>query len=118
MNNEIVFATFSPDERTAVTTIIDRVTEIIPGVDRLSLHMDLAAVHRSTPLDLQRLSEASVIHLVHDVTGIVSHLDRDTGKLQDCFLPRHVSRSALDCLDCPDFQSCDVDRAGRCQRES
>ncbi|MDF1565302.1 MAG: hypothetical protein P1V51_19855 [Deltaproteobacteria bacterium] len=42
------------------------------------------------PLRLEELAAASDYDLLHDVTGIHNHLDRETGKLTGCFLPRYA----------------------------
>jgi len=57
-------------------------------VDFLGLTMDLLACHNQCPLDLARLAGAPIGDFVHDVFGIRHHLDRRTGELRDCFLPR------------------------------
>jgi hypothetical protein len=60
-----------------------------PSLDLLSIQMDLEACHtHGCPLDLERMREAKKSDLMHDVAGIRRHLDRDTGELRDCFLPR------------------------------
>lgn len=57
--------------------------------DRLSLAMDIEAVHNcGYPLDLRALLDAGAEDFTHDITGIRRYLDRDTGKLRDCFVPR------------------------------
>lgn len=57
--------------------------------DVLSMQMDLVATHANgCPLDFQRLEAADDFNLLHDVLGIERHLNRDTGQLQDFFLPR------------------------------
>jgi hypothetical protein len=58
------------------------------GEDRITLTMDLTAVHLNTPLDLQALLEADQFDFAHDVAGIQRHINRNTGKLGGCFLPR------------------------------
>lgn len=59
-----------------------------------TLVMDLTACHlNGTPLDLERLLEASEFDFVHDVWGIYTHIDRTTGTLQRCFMPRTAARS-------------------------
>lgn len=58
------------------------------GFNRLSLTMDLLACHNESPLNLQALLEADNGNFSHDVFGIVRHLDRDSGTLRDCFVPR------------------------------
>ncbi len=58
-------------------------------VDTMSLQMDLVATHISgCKLKLKELLESSVGDFLHDICGIMHHLNRTTGKLQDCFLPR------------------------------
>lgn len=50
---------------------------------------DIAQVHtRCCPLDLRKLLKAPDFDFLHDVLGIKKHLDRRTGRLRDCFLPR------------------------------
>jgi len=72
-----------------------------PKVDKRSLSMDLTACHlNGTPLKLEELLEADDFNFIHDVGGIRRHMDRRTGKLTDCFLPRFARPLALpDYLD-------------------
>jgi len=57
--------------------------------DRCSALMDLEACHISgTPLDWDALADGDVQDVAHDVFGIIHHIDRDTGRLGDCFSPR------------------------------
>lgn len=60
------------------------------GVERdlIDCQMDLEAAHMDTPLDLQRLASADDSNFAHDVGGIARHMNRETGKLEGCFLPR------------------------------
>ena len=51
--------------------------------------MDLTAVHASNPLRLEELAAADEGNFGHDVFGIRRHIDRETGKLTDCFCPRY-----------------------------
>jgi hypothetical protein len=52
--------------------------------------MDLTATHSNgCPLRLAELLEATDANLLHDVAGIRRHLNRDTGQLGGCFLPRY-----------------------------
>ena len=53
-----------------------------------SLSMDITAAHITCPLKLQKLLDADKGNFLHDVFGIISHIDRETGELQDCFFPR------------------------------
>ena len=53
--------------------------------------MDLMATHcNGNPLDLHGLLDANDMDLTHDVGGIRRYLDRRTGKLVDCFVPRYT----------------------------
>lgn len=55
--------------------------------------MDLTAVHlNDTPIDLGKLLGADDFNFVHDIMGIRKHLNRTTGKLENCFLPRCAKR--------------------------
>lgn len=58
---------------------------------RMSLMMDLLAadgVNGNPPVDLDALSKADDFNFIHDLGGICNHIDRTTGKLTGCFLPR------------------------------
>lgn len=56
--------------------------------------MDLTACHANgTPLRLAELLKADDGNFGHDVFGIRRHIDRETGKLGDCFLPRYARPS-------------------------
>jgi hypothetical protein len=58
----------------------------------LDWHMDVLAVHATVGLDLQRLLDADDFDFRHDILGIYSELDRETGKLRDHFVPRFALR--------------------------
>jgi hypothetical protein len=62
----------------------------LPSFTPLDIVMDLSAVHAHTPLRLEELAEADDFNLAHDVCGIQRHLDRRTGKLGGCFVPRYA----------------------------
>lgn len=54
--------------------------------------MDLTAVHANgTPLRLAALRSAPDTDFGHDVFGIRRYLDRETGQLMECFVPRCAS---------------------------
>lgn len=74
-----------------ISTILARADEL--GIehpfDRVSAVMDLKAAHANgCPLDFERLASADDFTLVHDVSGIYRHMDRETGQLMNCFRPR------------------------------
>lgn len=62
---------------------------------RVALMMDLEACHcNGCPLDLQGLLHAPrEFDFVHDVGGILRHLDRATGQLGGLFRPRYAART-------------------------
>lgn len=54
----------------------------------LDAHMDLTFAHEQCPLKLEQLLAADDANFAHDVFGIRKHMNRDTKKLEGCFLPR------------------------------
>ena len=59
----------------------------IPG--RCTLLMDIEACHcNGMPLHLSRLLEAPQFDFTHDVWGIIRHINRETGQIENCFVPR------------------------------
>jgi hypothetical protein len=57
--------------------------------------MDVTACHANgNPLRLFDLAAAPEFDFVHDVFGIYRHIDRETGKLSDCFVPRFTDTEA------------------------
>ncbi len=66
------------------------------GIDLnpLSLNMDITACHANgNPLRLQELLDADSFNFAHDVFGIYRHIDRNTGKMLDFFVPRFTQRN-------------------------
>lgn len=59
----------------------------------LTVALDLTACHvNGNPLDLDGLLHADKINLAHDIYGINRHIDHDTGRLMDFFVPRYSKR--------------------------
>ena len=59
----------------------------IPAIEFM---MDVQIVHEHLcPLNLQGLLDATNGNFTHDIFGIRRHLNRATGMLEDCFLPRY-----------------------------
>lgn len=82
-----------------INSIVDRAVEILKEngnkVDRLSLHMDISATHANgCPLKLKELLEADDFNFLHDICGIIRHIDRKTGKLTNFFWPRYAKPDA------------------------
>jgi len=85
----------SPEDSKKLTQVMLRAASVMNfdlySVDRLTVCMDLTACHtQGCPLNLEGLLTASTADLVHDVVGIITHIDRKTGKLQNKFFPRYA----------------------------
>lgn len=95
----VQFADFSPKEREILEAIVDRAAVLFreqgQKLHRMHLEMDLSATHVTTPLRLNDLLAADNFNFLHDITGIMRHLDRTSGRLQDHFLPRFAHPSPL-----------------------
>jgi hypothetical protein len=56
--------------------------------------MDIEAAHcNGNPLKLKELLEADDSNFMHDVLGIRRHINRKTGELEDCFVPRYAAKA-------------------------
>ena len=65
----------------------------LSGCDLMEVEMDICATHANgCPLKLAELLAAEDFDFSHDMLGIRRHLNRETGKLEDCFLPRYAAR--------------------------
>ena len=79
----------TPEEYALVDRIVERAVEMNQSFDRLSLAMDLIAVNANgCPLDFAKLLAFQRFDFSHDIVGIVGNIDRSTGILGNCFLPR------------------------------
>lgn len=83
------------DERRIIMEIAKRFARLVGDdleVDMLGILMDIEACHcNGMPIDLVALLEAPREEdLIHDVAGIGRYLNRDTGKLEQGFRPRHA----------------------------
>jgi hypothetical protein len=91
----------SDADRAPISRIADRAHAIglkhrPKGAVRKTLEymMDITAVHANgCPLDLYRLLAADDANFAHDVFGIERHLNRLTGQLENCFLPRFALKA-------------------------
>lgn len=68
----------------------------IPRPDAMNLTMDLTAAHlNGCPLELDALLNTKrTLDFTHDIGGIQRHINRETGSLENCFLPRFAQREA------------------------
>lgn len=72
-----------------ITKIAQRAVRVNSDYDFMDASMDVTAVHlNDCKLDLKKLLGFDDFNFAHDVFGINRHLDRETGKLMNCFLPR------------------------------
>ena len=62
--------------------------------NQFELMMDLCAVHNEVSLRLDELLHADDFNFFHDVMGIRNNINRETGELENCFMPR-FARSLL-----------------------
>ena len=83
-----------PDDSEKIVQIVDRVLCEIPEYgERMDVHMDVSACHcNGTPLALDTLLAADRINFAHDVLGIRRHINRRTGTIGNCFVPRCAAK--------------------------
>jgi hypothetical protein len=85
------FTTWTAAEREIVNAIVERAIDANIYDDAIDAHMDLSATHVHCPLRLAELRDADQFNFAHDMYGIQGHLDRSTGKLTRCLLPRFAA---------------------------
>ena len=76
------------DEITLIGLIADKAIETSIEIDKTTIMMDLIATHKHIKLDLGRMAKGNIGDIMHDIVGIYNNLDRTTGEMQNCFLPR------------------------------
>lgn len=88
----VEFAKYSKAERKAAKHIARRAVRMFQRFDvpyrRRDIEMDLSAVHAKTPLRLAELAAADDFNFAHDLGGIRANINRNTGELENCFMPR------------------------------
>jgi len=91
------FQTSSEDFKYIISIVMRHEVEF-PDIykgKRLEAVMDISMTHTNgCPLKLRDLFMAKSFDFYHDVIGIRLYLDRNTGKLADCFLPRYAQQEA------------------------
>lgn len=58
--------------------------------ERIDAIMDIDYAHKEVPLRLEELLASDDVNFAHDVFGIRRHLNRQTLKIENCFLPRYA----------------------------
>jgi len=87
--NDISFKT-TKEEFEIIMQIVERTAAIYKDINRGTLTMDITATHANgCPLKLAELLAVPNSDFTHDIAGIVRHINRRTGKLEDFFLPRY-----------------------------
>jgi len=81
------------DEFKTIAEIADRASKLAVrlGISYplMDAEMDVTATHANgCPLDLERLLAFPDFDFVHDAFGIRHHINRSTGDLGGCFVPR------------------------------
>lgn len=78
-------------EHKVLFQIAERAVSLLEAYDdSVSANMDVTACHcNGCPLKLEELLHADDENFAHDLLGIRRHLNRDTGELMNCFLPRY-----------------------------
>lgn len=72
-----------------IRQICERGWEKASYKDITDMEMNITATHlNGCRLDLLKLLSADDFNFYHDIFGINQHLDRNTGALRDCFVPR------------------------------
>lgn len=94
MSVNVKFA--GPKHRPIIKQIAERYINICrdQGIgstpERQDIEMTVSAVFATgqVELDLDKLFKSSDFDFVHDVSGMLAYIDRATGRLGRCFLPR------------------------------
>jgi len=72
--------------------IIKRASRLLKGVDTMSMQMSLQACHtHGCEIKLDELLQADDGNLLHDVCGIDNNINKETGELENCFVPRYAA---------------------------
>jgi len=91
-----------PGDVDLIANIVRRTNDLdLKEIDMVSLMLDITATHlNDTPLDLKGLLDAELTDFVHDVFGIMKHINRRAGKLEDGFVPRYAARREQEGATC------------------
>ena len=84
----INWSAITEEENETIYWIVSRAYNVF-ALSKFKLTMDITACHITNPLRLAELSGASDGDFAHDILGIRENINRDTGKLENCFLPRY-----------------------------
>jgi hypothetical protein len=82
------------EDKALIDQILDRAETAghLKKRNRLNSEMDITACHlNGTPLCLAEWLHADDFNFLHDLYGIDSHMNRNTGRLVGCFVPRFAA---------------------------
>jgi hypothetical protein len=95
MPHIIEYDKLSANDRVMIERVVDRAEELaeeldieFPRLRKQALTMDLMANQTRCPIDLGLLLDADMGTFGHDVFGVERHMNRRTGELDGCFVPR------------------------------
>lgn len=88
--------TASKEDTLLIVEIAKKAESFGIRISRLNLVMDLTAAHMKCPLELTAMLNGSRFDFMHDVIGIVNNLNRETGEIENCFIPRYAKPSKED----------------------
>ncbi len=88
MSKMIEWEKLTKEDSLTIYRIAKRAKGKLSHIDLLSLEMDLSATHLNSPLRLKDLEIADDFNFMHDICGIMRNINRETGELENCFLPR------------------------------
>ena len=74
--------------------VLDRASKMYPNYKRATMVLDLHYANEDTPLDFDRLLGFPDFDFAHDIAGIHNNMNRETCKLENCFLPRCAKTGA------------------------
>lgn len=78
------------EEAVLINKIVARALRLqIGDTNAMALDMDITACHcNGMELDLKKLLSADDFNFCHDICGIYRHINRNTGEIENCFVPR------------------------------
>lgn len=81
--------TATTEERATIMEIAQRAKRDF-SANLMTVSMDVEATHcNGNKLKLEEFLGADSFNFAHDIYGINNNLNRKTGKLKNCFLPRY-----------------------------
>lgn len=81
------------EETTLIAEIAKRAKKELGEKDIVNTMMNITATHcNGCRLDLQKLLDFDTSNFAYDIYGIEKHIDKNTGELTRCFLPRCAAK--------------------------